>query len=903
MKQNICVGVVAHVDSGKTTLSENLLFKAGAIRSMGRVDHGNTFLDNFGLERERGITIFSKQAKLKFGDKDYTLLDTPGHVDFSAEMERTLQVLDYAILVISGADGIQGHTLTLWKLLERYNIPCFIFVNKMDQSGTDKEQLLNELKTRLSDGCVDMKRADSEELAVLDEHIMEYYFEHGAVNDEHILKLIDCRKLIPCYFGSALKDEGVDEFLNDFTSYTHSKKYEEAFGARVFKITRDSQGNRLTHLKITGGVLKVKSYVSKGCHANEMAEADDIDENDGEKNWEEKVDQIRIYSGDKFISVNEVHAGEICAVTGLTKTKSLDGLGADRGQMLPYLEPVLTYQIIFPKGTDVHAMLLKLRQLEEEEPQLHIVWNEHLGEVHVKVMGEIEIEILKKLISERFGVDVEFGSGSIVYKETIEETVLGVGHYEPLKHYAEVHLKLEPGERGSGVRFELECSEEMLAKNWQHLIFTHLKEKKHKGILTGADITDIKVTLVAGKAHLKHTEGGDFRQATYRAVRHGLMKAKSVLLEPVYEFRLEVPQHTVGRALSDIQRMNGKSQLPDMEGDMAIITGSAPVSTMGDYQKEVISYTSGKGKLFCTLKGYEICHNPDEVIEKCNYDAEGDIDNPTGSVFCEHGAGFVVPWYEVEEHMHIKAYISDDAKISNETARVPSHGNIVSGEVYNPKELEEIFERTYGPIDRNKSIHYNRDYERMEAERERLRSIERRENQAVIEKYKERHKKQVHDKNKYLLVDGYNIIFAWEELKSLSETNLDSARIKLMDIMCDYGGYKGCVVIIVFDAYKVQGNKGEVQKYNNIHVIYTKEAETADQYIEKAVHQMAKKYDVTVATSDALEQMIIWGEGAKRLSARDLQAELVNYKSYIRDNYLAKTGKSLGYNPIIDSQN
>lgn len=899
MKQHICVGVVAHVDSGKTTLSENILFKAGSIRNMGRVDHGNTFFDNFSLERERGITIFSKQAKLQLGDKIYTLLDTPGHIDFQAEMERALQVLDYAILVISGADGIQGHTLTLWKLLQRYEVPCFIFVNKMDQPGIDRDKLISDLQARLSEGCINMRSSGLEELAVLDEQIMDYYLENNDIKEEQISKMIFERKLTPCYLGSALKDEGVKEFLAAFEKYTHAREYKADFGARVFKITRDEKGNRLTHLKITGGVLKVKTYISNGnLKANSTANSNVELDSDNKNSWEEKIDQIRIYSGDKFETVNEVQAGEICAVTGLTRTKAGEGLGADMGSISPYLEPVLTYQIILPEGSDVHGMLLKLKQLEEENPHLHIVWNEQLGEIHAQVMGEIEIEILKKLISERFDVDVEFGSGSIVYKETIEDIVEGVGHYEPLKHYAEVHLKLEPAKPGSGVVFSVECDEDSLARNWQRLILTHLEEKKHKGVLTGSEITDIKITLIAGKAHLKHTEGGDFRQATYRAVRHGLKRAKSVLLEPVYEFRLEIPGSGVGRALTDIQRMNGKSNLPDMEGEMAVITGTAPVATMSDYHMEVAAYTGGRGKLFLTLKGYEPCHNSSEVIERIGYDSEKDLDNPTGSVFCAHGAGFVVDWKDVCDYMHIYTYMSEGGSNISSEEVIDNSVTIASANAYNPNELDEIFERTYGPIDRNKNIHYNRDYERLEAEREKLRRMEGKAFDAAVKKYQDRHNSQEKKKDKYLLVDGYNIIFAWDELKALSESSLDAARTKLMDIMCDYQGYNGEIVIIVFDAYKVQGNRGDVQKYNNIHVIYTKEAETADQYIEKAVHKIAKSHDVTVATSDALEQMIIWGEGAKRLSARDLQSELEKTKSYMRDNYLTSNNRSLGYNPF-----
>ena len=879
--KNICVGVVAHVDSGKTTLSENILYRTGHIRSMGRVDHGNTFLDTYGLERQRGITIFSKQARFQLGDKAYTLLDTPGHVDFSAEMERSLQVLDYAVLVVSGSAGVQAHTVTLWKLLERYNVPLFVFVNKMDQVGADREKLMDELRSHLGGSCIDMLCVDQEELALGDEHIMEYYLEHGTVLESHIIQMIRERKLVPCYFGSALKDEGVEKLLEAIEAYTDEPDYGEEFGARVYKITRDNQGNRLTHMKVTGGVLRVKDFID-----------------------DEKVDQIRLYSGEKYTTVSEVYPGQVCAVTGLTKTAAGYGIGCETNFIEPYLQPVLTYKLILPEGVDTHSFIRSLRELEEEEPELHILWNEQFSEIHARVMGEIEIEILKSLILDRFGIEVEFGSGSIVYKETIENVVEGVGHYEPLKHYAEVHLKLEPGERGSGLQFEVDCNEDKLAKNWQRLVLTHLEEKAHKGVLTGSEITDMKITLIAGKAHLKHTEGGDFRQATYRAIRHGLRRAQSVLLEPVYEFRLEIPQGCVGRALTDIQRMNGRSELPDVEGDMAIITGVGPVATMNDYQRELVAYTGGKGRLYLAVKGYEPCHNQEEIIEKINYDAEGDLDNPTGSVFCAHGAGFVVNWQDVEQYMHIPPVLCRELGDGLTTDGVVDGGfkenNIASAEVYDPNELEKIFERTYGPIDRSKAIHHNRDYERLEAERERLRRAEERKVEAAIEKYKERHSRPKSEQARYLLVDGYNIIFAWEELKALAETNLDAARTRLMDIMCNYQGYKGYVVIVVFDAYKVQGNKGEVQKYNNIHVIYTKEAETADQYIEKAVHEIGKKYDVTVATSDSLVQMIIWGEGAKRLSAAELEADIRAVSKELRDNYVASVDKKTKFTTIGD---
>lgn len=868
--EHICVGMVAHVDSGKTTLSENILYRTGSIRSIGRVDHGNTFLDTYELERQRGITIFSKQAEFVLGNKAYTLLDTPGHVDFSAEMERTLPVLDYAILVISGGDGIQSHTMTLWKLLDRYRIPAFIFVNKMDQQGTDRYDIIKELQSGFSDGCLDMKNSEAEDMAMLDEKLMEQYLKDGVVSDDDIIDLIRSRKMFPCYFGSALKDEGVEDFLNDFARLTVGRKYGDEFGARVFKITRDNQGNRLTHMKITGGALKVKDFVSGSTDSRK----------ENSEDWEEKVDRICIYSGEKYTTVNQACAGEICAVTGLTKTMAGEGLGAEKTLCRPYLEPVLSYKIILPEGVDIHGMLMKLRQLEEEEPHLSIEWNEQLSEIHARVMGEIEIEILKNLILERFGISVDFGQGSIVYKESILQPVEGVGHYEPLKHYAEVHLLMEPGEPGSGLVFDTDCSEDSLNRNWQRLILTHLKEKSHKGVLTGSEITDMKITLTAGRAHLKHTEGGDFRQATYRAVRQGLKKAESVLLEPVYEFRLEIPQNTVGRALNDIQRMHGKSGIPDIEADMAIITGTAPVATMRDYYGEVISYTGGRGRLFCSLKGYEPCHNTDEIISSVGYDSEADLDNPAGSVFCSHGAGFFVEWYDVEKYMHINA---KNETVQEDDSQEPE--KVVSSQVYDDRELEKIFERTYGPIDRNRDFNNLREYERLEKERQRLREISSAEDEAIRERYRKKRLGQSHEKERYLLVDGYNIIFSWPELKSLSDTNLDAARGRLMDILCNYQGYKGMVVILVFDAYKVRGGKGDVQKYNNIYVIYTKEAETADQYIEKAVHKIGKKHDVTVATSDGLEQMIIWGDGAKRLSANELKNEIESTEDEIRGYY------------------
>lgn len=826
----ICIAVLAHVDAGKTTLSEAMLYHSGSIRKMGRVDNQDAFLDNYALERERGITIFSKQAELKLGEQEITLLDTPGHVDFSAEMERTLQVLDYAILVISGADGVQGHVQTLWRLLKQYNIPVFMFINKMDQEGTDREKLLAELNQKLEERCVDFG-SDLEmlydALAMCDEHLMETYLEEGEIDDEAIKTAICERKVFPCFFGSALKMEGIDELLDGIERYARVPDYGEDFGARVYKISRDDQGNRLTHMKVTGGVLKVKMPLETG----------------------EKVDQIRIYSGAGFQTVQEVKAGGICAVTGLVKTRSGEGIGAEGQGTEPILEPVLTYQIQLPEGTNVHDMFLKLKQLEEEEPQLQIVWDDHSGEIHAKVMGEIQIEILKSLIGDRFHVEVGFGTGSIVYKETIENTVEGVGHYEPLRHYAETHLLLEPGEPGSGLVFETLCSEDLLDRNWQRLILTHLMEKKHRGVLTGSEITDMKISLVSGRAHTKHTEGGDFRQATYRAVRQGLRQAKSVLLEPIYDFCLEIPSDKVGRAMTDIQTMKGTFEPPLMEEDRAIITGSAPVINMREYASEVLAYTKGMGSLTCTLKGYAPCHNAEAVIEAIGYDPEADLDNPTGSVFCTHGAGFNVPWDQVHEYMHLDSYLKTETVEETAELEVSGLKSVPSVGFSEDAELQQIFERTYGPVKR-------KEWRRAEVPE-------------TVQKNREKKPEE-----SYLLVDGYNIIFSWDELHELADVNITSARNALMDILSNYQGFRKDTLILVFDAYKVQGNPGQVFKYHNIHVVYTKEAETADQYIEKTVHRMNRKYNVTVATSDALEQVIILGQGANRMSARGLKDEV-----------------------------
>jgi len=861
-RKHICVGILAHVDAGKTTLSEAILYTAGNLRKFGRVDNGDAFLDTYELERSRGITIFSKQAEVSMEDMDLTLLDTPGHVDFSAEMERTLQVLDYAILVISGADGVQGHTLTLWSLLKRYEIPTFLFINKMDQNGTDKTALLEELQERLSSGCIDFGTKNSDEfyeaVAMEDEELLDQYLESGEIEDEQIRKMITERKIFPCFFGSALKLQGVEEFLNDFWYYTEEKEYPEQFGARVFKITRDESGNRLTHLKVTGKDLKVKTVITSS---------------------DEKINQIRIYSGEKYETVNELEAGRICAVTGLSDTYPGQCLGVEQGGYEPVLEPVLTYQMILPEQTSATVMLPKLRQLEEEEPELHIIWNEELQEIQVQIMGEVQIEILKSLIKERFDVDVEFGQGNIVYKETIANTVEGVGHFEPLRHYAEVHLLLEPLERGSGVVIDTQCSEDILDKNWQRLILTHLLEKEHRGVLTGAPVTDIKITLVAGRAHQKHTEGGDFRQATYRAVRQGLRMAESILLEPYYKFRLEIPQQMVGRAMTDIEKMHGTFETPDTSKEMAVLQGVAPVSTMQGYQKEVLAYSKGMGRLFTTLNGYDICHNAEEIIEEAGYDPDHDLENPCGSVFCSHGAGYNVSWDEVPEHMHLESVLAKETE-EEEFDEIAQRRAYIEDEWIDTDEIDKILEQTFYANQHNKSKWKKKKAARIEQDYH-----------SSAEKFSVKRDMS----KKYLLVDGYNVIYAWDELKELLDTNVDAARGKLLDEMCNYQGMKGMELIVVFDAYRVKGHETEITDYLNIHVVYTKEAETADQYIEKFAHTHGRKYDVTVATSDGLEQIIIRGQGCRLLSARELKRDYEEAKAQIRTEYLDKPKHEKSY--------
>ena len=836
----LVIGILAHVDAGKTTLSEGLLYTCGRLKKLGRVDHKDAFLDTDPMERERGITIFSKQAILPLEGAELTLLDTPGHADFSAEMERTLQVLDCAILVISGTDGVQGHTHTLWKLLERYGVPTFLFINKMDLAGADRDALLSELKSRLDEGCVDFAAPAEqiqEQAAVCDEDALERYLEDGALDDGALTALIAKRKLFPCWFGSALKLEGVAEFLQGLEHYAPRPQYGPDFAARVFKISRDNQGARLTWMKITGGSLKVKALLSG-------------------PGWEEKADQLRIYSGAKFQAVDEAAAGTVCAVTGLSATAAGEGLGAEAEALPPALEPVLTYQVVLPAGQDPHTALQKLKQLEEEEPQLHLVWNERLGELHVQLMGEVQLEILQRLIAERFGMEVSFGQGGIVYRETIAGAVEGVGHYEPLRHYAEVHLLMEPLPRGSGLVLTSACPQDMLDINWQRLVLTHLAERSHPGVLTGSPITDMRITLVAGRAHLKHTEGGDFRQATYRAVRQGLMEAESILLEPWYNFRLEVSAEQVGRALSDLQRMHGRVEPPETAGDMAVLTGSAPVEQLRDYGREVAAYTRGRGRLSCTSGGYAPCHNQDEVVAAMGYDPERDVENPPGSVFCAHGAGYNVKWDEVKAHAHVDSGLRLGEEPPEEEAAPPRpRPQSYAGSLEQDKELQAIFERTYGKVERNA-----------------FRPQPRPARTSLDDK---KYSIKAQDRGpEYLLVDGYNIVFAWDELKEVAKENLDAARQMLMDILSNYQGFKKNVVILVFDAYKVPRNVQDVTRYHNIYVVYTKEAETADAYIERATYEIGRHHRVRVATSDGAEQLIILGHGALRLSASTFRAEV-----------------------------
>ena len=905
--RKLVVGILAHVDAGKTTLAESILYTSGSIRKLGRVDHKDAFLDTDRQERDRGITIFAKQAQFSWHDMDITLLDTPGHVDFSAEMERTLQVLDYAVLVISGADGVQGHVLTLWRLLERYHVPVFLFINKMDQPDTDAGMLLTEVKNRLDERCVAFSERDEafyEDIAVCDEELLEKYLaaetENQAesaktskagtlIGDETIANMVTQRKVFPCFFGSALKVEGVTELLDGLSAYTKMASYGEKFAARVYKISRDAQGMRLTHVKITGGTLKVKQTIY--AHGRGINATDSV--------MEEKIDQIRIYSGEKYTVEQEVSAGCVCALTGPVATFCGEGLGEETENMIPLLEPVMTYRIVLPDGCDVHQMYNKLCQLEEEEPQLHIVWREQVGEIQIQLMGEVQIEILRNMIADRFGVEVTFDEGSIVYKETIVSAVEGIGHYEPLRHYAEVHLLMEPGEPGSGLQFHSRCSEDVLDRNWQRLVLTHLEEKEHIGVLTGSPITDMQITLVTGRAHLKHTEGGDFRQATYRAVRQGLCKAQNVLLEPVYAFRLELPASMIGRGMTDLQGKSGKFGAPELSGEYAVLTGTVPVSEMTGYQAEVLAYSGGKGRLYTELKGYAPCHNAEAVIGAIGYEAERDMDNPCSSVFCAHGAGFVVEWDQVEAYMHLDKAVPDSNLVQTDDRREGLRfQNNTSPDSIGQDEIDEIMERTYGRRERKKqgwakTIRAKKAVvsHASEDQSDRVRA-------GNNSSY---HAKTDTPQEEYLLVDGYNIIFAWESLSELAKVNLDSARGRLMDILSNFQGYRKMHLILVFDAYKVKGNPGSTVRYHNIDVVYTKEAETADQYIEKVTHEIGRKYRVRVATSDGLEQLIIMGAGATRVSARELKEEVMAAGEELRQMFLNHPQKpSDGRNYLLE---
>lgn len=838
--KNIVIGILAHVDAGKTTLAESLLYLSGSIRKLGRVDKKDAFLDNFELERARGITIFSKQAILKAAEKQFVLLDTPGHVDFSTEMERTLQVLDYAILVISGIDGVQAQTKTLWRLLNRYQIPVFLFINKMDLQTADQDKLLKDVKTQLSESCVVFGQPQAEDfyeqVALADEALLEAYLERGQIDNLHLREAIRARRLFPCFFGSALKLKGVETLLQGMTDYTVVPAYPPEFAAKVYKISRDEQGNRLTHLKITGGKLKVKDVLGNGV-------------------WEEKVNQIRIYSGERYETAQEVEAGMVCAVTGLTQTKPGEGLGTEQNLVLPLLEPILTYQIVLPSGCDPRAMLPKLRQLEEEEPALQIVWDEQLQEIRVQVMGEMQCEILQKLILARFGLEVTFAAGKIVYKETITNVVEGVGHFEPAGRYAEVQLLLEPGERGSGLQFADNCSDDLLDKKWRQLILTHLQEKVHKGVLTGSAITDMKITLTAGRAHNKLSDGGDFREAVDRAVRQGLMEAESLLLEPYYAFQLELPEQMAGRALTDIERMSGTCRIAHLTEETAVLTGTAPVVELRHYQQEVQAYTGGRGRLYCSMQGYDACHNPDEVIERIGYDAEQDTANPTGSVFYEHGSSLVVPWDKVKDYMHGESVLQSRPNVPSLTAAAKT---AYQGQNWlEPEEVDKILQQTYFANQGKSSQGQKR---RPAAENG--------------SKTNEIMRAEKADKAEYLLVDGYNIIFAWDELRELAADNLDAARAKLLDYLSKYQNVRKNIILVVFDAYRVPRQTEEIIDHDELRVIFTRENQTADQYIEKFARENQEKYEITVATSDSLEQMIIRGDGCTVISAAELKEEI-----------------------------
>lgn len=852
-KKHICAALLAHVDAGKTTLSEALLYESGVIRTRGRVDHKDAFLDTSPLERERGITIFSKQACFSYGNMDVTMLDTPGHVDFSSEMERTLQVIDYAVLIISGTDGVQGHTETVWKLLQKYRIPTFFFVNKMDLPGADKAAVLKELQAKLSPYCVDFTEEEEllcENVAMCEETLLETYLEEGTFDlKKEVRRLVSGTLLYPCYFGSALQNEGVEALLEGLESYTKMPEYQKEFAGKVYKITRDDAGQRLTHMKLTGGELKLRDEI----------------EGIG------KVNEIRVYSGEKYTLQQEVKAGDICAVPGFTDTYAGQGVGKEADFCANQLAPVCNYQILLPEGTEEAIAWRQLKQLEEEDPNLHLSWQAQTREIFIQPMGEVQLEVIKRMVSERYGMDIAFGSATILYRETIEDTVIGMGHFEPLRHYAEVHLKMEPLPRGSGLQFVTECSEDELDLNWQRLILTHLGEKEFTGVLTGSPITDIKFTLIAGRAHLKHTEGGDFRQATYRAVRQGLRQAKSRLLEPMYQFRMEVPMEQIGRVMSDVGKMHGTFRQQPDDGEMSAIEGICPVASMAGYGTEFAAFTKGRGRMTLSFCGYEPCHNESEVVKNCKYDPDADVENTADSVFCAHGSGFVVPWNEVAKHVHVDTSIKKRQPVKASTA-VPKEPSKKNSKMSEEKELQAIFERTFGPV------------------KTRVETPAKKVIKAESGKTKTKEYKPVYEEE-YLLVDGYNIIFAWDELKALAAENLEGARTKLMEIMCNYQGFCGCHLILVFDAYKVKGNPGSVEQFHNISVVYTKEAETADMYIEKTTKEIARKKRVRVATSDGMEQIIILGHGATRISARAFQEEVKRVNDRIAEVVERRTEK------------
>lgn len=893
--KNIVAGILAHVDSGKTTLSEAMLYQAGQIRKLGRVDHQDTYLDTDSQEKDRGITIFSKQAELAYADMHIALLDTPGHVDFGTEMERTLQVLDYVVLVINGMDGVQSHTETLWKLLERYGIPVFIFVNKMDMTGYDRDYLMDNIRHRLSDGCVDFLCEDSgEQIAMCDEAMLEHFLETGANDDQDVVNAIAGRKLFPCYFGSALKNEGVSELLDGMNRYVVEPVRGEEFGARVFKIGRDDKGERLTYMKVTGGVLKLKDVLT-------------LRNSQGEESHE-KVNQIRVYSGAKYDMVTQVPAGCVCAVPGLVNTYGRQGIGACPDGELPSLEPVLSYKVMYPTDVDAVTMVSKLRLLEEEDPQLQVQWNETAGEIYIKVMGQVQLEVVAQMVRDRFGIAITYGQGRISYKETIAAPVMGVGHFEPLRHYAEVHLLLEPMENGSGMCFDSICSEDVLDKNWQRLILTHLQEREFRGVLTGSPITDMKISITAGRAHQKHTEGGDFRQATYRAVRQGLMMAESVLLEPVYAFKIEVSQEYAGRVLADIVKMSGTMDGQEISGETTVITGHAPVYTMREYYSELTAFSRGTGRLQVDIDGYQPCHNTEEVLAERHYDPELDRFNPSSSVFCAHGAGYLVDWYDVYENMHVKedpgfeisgqlGYTEDGYAMDIPVNRP---GKSVSEMSITDEELSEIFARTFGGDYKDKDVALNGRFRRTTSEYKvngqynKSQSRDRQPGNGPLVGSRPADRgiatpgafKRRKNGEDYVIVDGYNVIFAWDTLRELSEHNIDSARGKLMDILSNYQGYMNCKLIVVFDGYKVKDNKGERFPYDDIEVVYTKEGETADAHIEKLTHELARKHKVTVVTSDGLEQIVTMGQGAIRMSSRDFKAEVERVNEHLRENYL-----------------